>query len=88
MAYYPVCTAGRENDPSFINRNNHNLPLANLAVRDLAEKTGYCYINVNDGLTDESGMLRKDLTIDGIHMYPAGYRIVWNNMKPYLYALR
>lgn len=88
MAYYPVCTAGRENDPAFINRNNRNLPLANRAVKDLAEKTGYCYIDVNDGLTGENGMLKEELTIDGIHMYPAGYRIVWNNMKPYLYALR
>lgn len=88
MAFYPVCTTGRENEPAFINRNNQNLPIANQAVRELAEKMGYCYIDVNDGLTDENGMLKEEITIDGIHMYPDGYRIVWNNMKPYLYALR
>lgn len=88
LAFYPVCTTGRENEPAFINRNNQNLPIANQAVRELAEKMGYCYIDVNDGLTDENGMLKEDITIDGIHMYPDGYRIVWNNMKPYLYALR
>ena len=57
-------------------------------MRELAEKLGYCYIDVNDGLTDENGMLKEEITIDGIHMYPDGYRIVWNNMTPYLYALR
>ena len=88
MAFYPVCTTGRENEPAFINRNNQNLPIANQAVRELAEKTGYCYIDVNDGLADENGMLKEEITIDGIHMDPDGYRIVWNNMKPYLYALR
>lgn len=88
MAFYPVCITGRENEPAFINRNNKNLPIANQAVQELAEKMGYCYIDVNAGLADENGMLKEEITIDGIHMYPDGYRIVWNNMKPYLYALR
>jgi hypothetical protein len=29
------------------------------------------FINVNDGLSDADGNLRKDLTFDGCHMYPA-----------------
>lgn len=88
MAFYPVCTKGRENEPVFINRNNKNLLTANEAVRKLSEKMGYCYIDVNNGLTDGNGMLKENITIDGIHMHPDGYRIVWNNLKSYLYALR
>lgn len=88
MAFYPVCTNGRENEPLFINRNNKNLLTANEAVRKLSEKMGYCYIDVNNGLTDGNGMLKENITIDGIHMHPDGYRIVWNNLKSYLYALR
>lgn len=87
MAYYPVCTTGRETEPVFINRNNRNLPIANKAFKDLAERMGCCYIDVNDGLTDENGMLKEAFTIDGIHMYPSGYRVVWNNLRPFLYAL-
>ena len=87
MAYYPVCTTGRETEPVFINRNNRNLLIANKAVKDLAERMGCCYIDVNDGLTDENGMLKEAFTIDGIHMYPNGYRVVWNNLRPFLYAL-
>lgn len=88
MAFYPVCTNGRENEPVFINRNNKNLLTANEAVRKLSEKMGYCYIDVNNGLTDGNGMLKENITIDGIHMHPDGYRIVWNNLRSYLYALR
>ena len=88
MAFYPVCTKGRENEPVFINRNNKNLLTANEAVWKLCEKMGYCYIDVNNGLTDGNGMLKENITIDGIHMHPDGYRIVWNNLKSYLYALQ
>ncbi|HIX76395.1 MAG TPA: lysophospholipase, partial [Candidatus Fusicatenibacter merdavium] len=66
------------------NRNNKNLPVANAAVKDLARQFGHQYIDVNTGLTDERGMLKKEFTIDGIHMYANGYRIVLENMKPYL----
>jgi lysophospholipase L1-like esterase len=50
----------------------------------LAQKYKYEFINVNDGLADADGNLRKELTFDGAHMYPAGYEIVLGNMKKYL----
>lgn len=87
MAYYPVNETDVINEwnaGAFVNRNNKNLPVANAAVKDLARQFGYQYIDVNTGLTDERGMLKKEFTIDGIHMYANGYRIVLENMKPYL----
>lgn len=89
MAYYPVnetdkVPEGEWGKYMFVNRNNHNLPAANAAVKALAEQFGYQYIDVNDGLTDDRGMLKKEYTIEGIHMYANGYRVVLNNMKPYL----
>ena len=87
MAYYPVNETDVVNEwnaGAFVNRNNKNLPIANAAVKDLSRQFGYQYIDVNTGLTDERGMLRKEFTIDGIHMYANGYRIVLENMKPYL----
>ncbi len=89
MAYYPVnetarVPQGEWGETLFVNRNNRNLPIANEAVKKLAEKFGYHYIDVNDGLTDEDGMLKKEFTIEGIHMYANGYRVVFENMKPYL----
>lgn len=89
MAYYPVnetdkVPQGEWGETLFVNRNNHNLPIANEAVKKLAEKFGYHYIDVNNGLTDEQGMLKREFTVEGIHMYANGYRVIFENMKPYL----
>ncbi len=89
MAYYPVnevdkVPEGEWGKDLFVNRNNRNLPTANAAVQKLSEKYGYCYIDVNAGLTDEYGRLKKEFTVEGVHMYANAYRIIFENLKPYL----
>ncbi|MCC8046121.1 MAG: GDSL-type esterase/lipase family protein [Clostridiales bacterium] len=88
MAYYPVNESAKEEAgwgaSMFVNRNNKNLPVANREVQKLAEKMGYAFIDVNEGLTDEQGMLKAEYTVEGIHMYANGYRIVLDNLKKYL----
>lgn len=89
MAYYPVNELDKNSEDAqaeerFRTRNNRNIQIANKAVEKLAEEMGYHYIDVNEGLRDERGMLKKEYTVDGIHMYANGYRIVLKNMKPYL----
>ena len=92
MAYFPVNTLddfgeGEEEHHSLFNtRNNENLQRANKSIQTLAEKYGYIFINLNDGLADENGNLKKELTFDGMHMLPSGYEIVLKNMMPYLKA--
>mgnify|MGYP003227654826 CR=1 FL=1 len=87
MSYYPVnlekLRAGAGKDAVIV-RTNENVNRANQAVKDLSEKYGYHYIDVNQGLTDENGELKQEFTMDGIHMYPDAYKIVLENMKPYL----
>ncbi len=89
MAYYPVNETDKVPETEwagamFVNRNNRNLPIANEAVKKLAERMGYHYIDVNDGLCDERGMLKKEFTVEGVHMYANGYQVVLKNLKPYL----
>lgn len=92
MAYYPVNDTDMQDklpktewaDKMFVNRNNQNLPIANAAVEKLAEKLGYHYIDVNAGLCDERGKLKKEFTVEGVHMYANGYRVVLKNLKLYL----
>lgn len=91
MAYYPVneidkIPKGEWAESMFVNRNNQNLPIANAAVKELAEKIGYDYIDVNAGLTDECGLLKREFTVEGVHMYANGYRVIFENIKPYLTA--
>ena len=86
MAYYPVNEeAAPETSKGMIgNRSNKNMPLINARVEALAKAYGYNYINVNDGLTDEKGNLKKEYTIDGVHMYGDAYKVILGNMKKYL----
>ncbi|HYA77298.1 MAG TPA: GDSL-type esterase/lipase family protein [Verrucomicrobiae bacterium] len=90
MAYYPINTVDDfgeekdEHDQLYSHRSNELLEAANAKVEQLAQKNGYKFINVNAGLTDVNGNLRKELTFDGGHMYPAGYEIVLANLKKYL----
>ena len=88
MAYYPVnhhlpdaneWTYGMLKD-----RTLSNIAEMNGRVKALAEKYGYSYIDVNNGLTDEIGEQKKEFAIDGVHMLAAAYEIVFENLKPYL----
>ena len=92
MAYYPVNEVDKKTvlpdeewaNHMFDNRNNFNIRLANQAVKQLAEKIGCRYIDVNEGLYDETGRLKKEFTLEGVHMYANGYRVVLSNLKKYL----
>lgn len=89
MAYYPVNEVDKVPDNDwgrgmFATRNNENIQTANEGVKGLAEKMGCHYIDVNQGLTDENGRLKKEYTVEGIHMYANGYRVVLENLRKYL----
>lgn len=87
MAYYPannrdlpVPEVIREMMESRIRK----LKEANREVEKLADRLGMQFINVNEGLTDNTGLQKKEFSIDGVHMYANGYRVVYRNLKPYL----
>lgn len=89
LAYYPVnetdkLPEGEWGKRLFVTRTNENINLANAAVKELAEKTGCRFLDVNSGLADENGKLKKEYTIEGIHMYANGYQVVLDNLKEYL----
>ncbi|WNS44062.1 GDSL-type esterase/lipase family protein [Paenibacillus sp. MMS20-IR301] len=91
MAYYPVNAkadfSGIDQAMKagmFSTRTNAALLAANAEVEKLAERHGYPFINVNEGLTDGEGNLKEAYTMDGVHMYASGYAVVLNNLKAYL----
>ena len=45
---------------------------------------GCRYIDVNEGLYDGHGCLRKEICMDGVHLYADGYVPVLRNLIPYL----
>lgn len=89
LAYYPVNETDKMPDENmrkimFSTRTNENISIANKAVEKLAEQLGCCFINVNKGLSDEMNKLKTEYTIEGIHMYANGYRVVLQNLKEFL----
>ncbi len=92
LAYYPVNGSPEVVTEEWVKRvlstrTNEAIAAANTAVKDLADRKGCLYIDLNKGLTDEEGRLKKEFTIEGIHMYPNGYRIVLENLMPIIRSL-
>ena len=91
LAYYPVNPAAGSKvfyvDYLLKYRTNQRIAEANEGVRALAEKMGMHYLDLNAGLTDENGNLKAEYTVEGIHMYVDGYRVVLDNLLPVLETL-
>jgi lysophospholipase L1-like esterase len=66
------------------NSEDEAIAKANEMVRALATEFGFRYIDVNDGLKDETGSLKAEYTRDGIHFDSAAYRTVFERLKQYL----
>lgn len=91
LAYYPVNAddvfAGVDRAAAadlFSRRSNRAIREANEAVAALSRRLGIEHLDLNDGLADDAGNLRAEYTMDGIHMYANGYKVVWDNLRPYL----
>ena len=68
-------------------RTNKKLLQANQAVEELAARYGAEFKNLNSGITDETGNLKAEYTVEGMHIYPDGYRQVWDQLKDELMQL-
>jgi len=88
MAYYPInYDAADEGMKATLRiRTNERIRQANEAVKALAARRGHRYIDVNAPLTDEQGRLKAEYTIEGMHIYEAGYRAIWPLVKTAILA--
>lgn len=84
MGFYPMNEA-KSSVEFFGGRTNKKLDEANAALCALSKKYANCkHIDVSNGLRDKTGSLKAEFTIDGIHLYPEAYAIVFDNLKRYL----
>ncbi len=92
MAYYPINTRviSMMKDPflkeKFKTRTNEKVPARPMQKSHSWRNSTRLshYIDVNDGLANSSGVLKPEFTVEGVHMLPNGYKIVFENLKPYL----
>ena len=62
-------------------RTNERIADANRAVAALAEELHLRFIDVSAPLKDDQGRLKAEYTIEGMHIYEAGYRAIWPLVK-------
>ena len=85
MAYYPVNPDVAEGEVKELLkvRSNARITEANSAVKQLAEKHGQRFIDLNGPLTDAKGRLKAEYTIEGIHINHEGYRSIFGDLMRY-----
>lgn len=90
LAYYPVNLEAAA-DPFIAEllrfRTNAVLEEANQAAKELAHKMGAGFYDLNAGLKDEKGRLDAAFTVEGMHMYADGYKVVADALLPILQKL-
>lgn len=87
MAYYPVNPDAARDEgvrACLRVRTNARIREANEAVQELAARHHQRYIDVNAPITDAQGRLRAEYTLEGMHINPAGYRALWQELKQYV----
>ncbi len=90
LAYYPVNPEAAGNPwmkQVFQYRTNERIRSASECVKELAQKHGAAFLDLNAGITDENGNLKAEYTIEGMHMYANGYKPVLDALLPVLETL-
>jgi lysophospholipase L1-like esterase len=56
-------------------KHNANVNDVNKRLQKLAKEFGYDYVDLHAKMIDEKGELKKDLTPEGLHLKPEGYKV-------------
>jgi len=87
MAYYPVNQDAADTlqmRDTLAVRSNERILSANKAIMEMALRLGARYIDVNKRLYDAKRRLKKEYTVEGMHLNPAGYEAIFRELLPYL----
>jgi len=62
--------------PQTVQRPPEKILALNRWLQDYAEKSNFVYLDYFSAMVDDKGMLRKELTYDGLHPNAAGYEVM------------
>jgi lysophospholipase L1-like esterase len=65
-------------------RENYQILELNRLLKDFSQENGVEYIDNYILLTDEAGRLKREYTVDGLHLSQKGYEVVTASILPYL----
>ena len=83
---YPTGTEGYDNlsEEAIKNRSNYVIDVINQGLKALCQELEVTYIDINSKLKDKDGRLKSELTRDGLHLKPEGYKIVIESLRQYI----
>jgi len=65
-------------------RENKRISEINKILKEMCEKEKLTYIDMYDLLTDKSGDLDLDYTVDGLHINEKGYEVITKKLMEYI----
>ena len=68
-----------------VKKSNDAILDINLKIKSLALEFGYHFADLHNDFTDENGLLRKELSPDGIHLNADGYKLYSSKINPLLF---
>jgi len=72
----PVNNYTEDATDSFARRPRERILALNTWLKDYCAKNGFVYLNYFSAVLDDKGLLRRDLSDDGLHPNAAGYKIM------------
>ncbi len=85
ISLYPVNKKAHFLSIFFVNRRkNKDIMAINHEINTYCEKNNITYIDVYNHLTDDDGNLKKEYTVEGLHINYEGYRLISRLLLPYL----
>jgi lysophospholipase L1-like esterase len=69
---------------SYRRQINPKLDELNAAYREIAQQPDVALIDFRSAMRTQAGFLRNDLTVDGIHLTPEGYRVWRDAIEPFV----
>lgn len=90
LAFYPVNPEVKSNpftQEVFRFRTNERIRAANESIRLMADKYDAVYLDLNKSIQDDNGNLKAEFTVEGMHMYANGYKVVLDQLLPVLKEL-
>ncbi|MFE7373437.1 SGNH/GDSL hydrolase family protein [Bacillus cereus] len=67
------------------NLNNEDVNWINRELDKIAKENEYTFINLHPLFTDKDGQLKKEWTVDGVHINGEGYKVWENEIKNHVY---
>lgn len=88
LAYYPLCEPVLSQNSMMKEilayRNNQVIQTANVAIQKLADQHGIPFLDCNASITDGTGNMKREYTVEGMHIYANGYDKILDLLLPTL----